>query len=524
MRGALGAAAAGPGAEAGTLQEPIDFQSFFLPRMHKVSALGTATARQAPPAEARVVEFPGTPERAGRTFVCSVLFLDIVEYSKRPVAEQLQIKERFNAQVSQTIAEIPPQDRIILDTGDGVAISFLEDPEDALRVALTLTHWFALPGGIPVRAGINLGPVRLTRDINGQPNIIGDGINVAQRVMSFAQPGQLLVSRAFHEGVARFAESYATLFSYQGSRTDKHVREHEIFELSAAAGQALEVAERRKRTPRREGGPPAATIAAGARLMGQRRLAFAVTGLSLGALGAALVAFLQPDGGEPQEPAAVVAHAPAQPSAMPAVPAVPAAVQPESAQRPAQGDEPQRDEPQPAESLRAEPQPAEPQPAALQPAEPQPAEPQPAEQAPQRSGPSRPAAVAPERVVDAAPAPAPRVPREPAASDADADTKTVQAPWNPPASSADPVPPVPVTKVRTATGATALVLLAISPWGEVYVNGKSVGVSPPLAEVELKPGKHRIEVRNGSFKPYQEDMELGSNQTVRIKHKFTHAR
>jgi serine/threonine-protein kinase len=78
--------------------------------------------------------------------------------------------------------------------------------------------------------------------------------------------------------------------------------------------------------------------------------------------------------------------------------------------------------------------------------------------------------------------------------------------------------------VRTAAGATALVLLAISPWGEVYVNGKSVGVSPPLAEVELKPGKHRIEVRNGGFKPYQEDMELGSNQTVRIKHKFTHAR
>ncbi len=41
-----------------------------------------------------------------------------------------------------------------------------------------------------MRAGINLGPVRLVRDINSQPNIIGDGINVAQRVMSFAQPGR----------------------------------------------------------------------------------------------------------------------------------------------------------------------------------------------------------------------------------------------------------------------------------------------------------------------------------------------
>jgi class 3 adenylate cyclase len=496
--------------------------------MQKVSALGTATARQAP-AEARVVEFPGTPERAGRTFVCSVLFLDIVEYSKRPVGEQLQIKERFNAQVSQAIAEVPAQDRIILDTGDGVAISFLDDPEDALRVALALAHWFALPGGIPVRAGINLGPVRLTRDINGQPNIIGDGINVAQRVMSFAQPGQLLVSRAFHEGVSRFADDYAALFSYQGSRTDKHVREHEIFELSAPAGQALDVAERHKRARRREGRPPAT---AGARLMAHRKLAFGVTAVSLTALGAALIAFLQPDGGQPEEPAAVAAHAPAQPGPMPTTPAAPPAVEPEPAEQPAQGNEPQRAEPQRTELQRAEPQGAEPPPAE-QPPQRSPPESTgtPAAKAPARSAPSSPAALAPEPSADPTPpaTAALRTPRGPAAGGADADTRTVQAPWQPPPS-ADPAPPVPATppvpptRVRTAAGATALVLLAISPWGEVYVNGKSVGVSPPLAEVELKPGKHRIEVRNGGFKPYQEDMELGSNQTVRIKHKFTHAR
>ena len=61
------------------------------------------------------------------------------------------------------------------------------DPEDALFAA----HGGARHGcrGVPVRLGINLGPVRLVKDINGQMNIIGDGINVAQRVMSFAEPG-----------------------------------------------------------------------------------------------------------------------------------------------------------------------------------------------------------------------------------------------------------------------------------------------------------------------------------------------
>jgi serine/threonine-protein kinase len=118
------------------------------------------------------------------------------------------------------------------------------------------------------------------------------------------------------------------------------------------------------------------------------------------------------------------------------------------------------------------------------------------------------------------PAPARRAQREPAADDAAADTKTAQASAKPPAPVAA-VPTVPATSLRTATGPTALVLLAISPWGEVYVDGKPMGVSPPLAELELAPGSHRIEVRNGAFKPYQEDIELGSNETVRIKHKFT---
>jgi serine/threonine-protein kinase len=63
-------------------------------------------------------------------------------------------------------------------------------------------------------------------------------------------------------------------------------------------------------------------------------------------------------------------------------------------------------------------------------------------------------------------------------------------------------------------------MLAVSPWGEVVVDGQSVGVSPPLSELELAPGRHRIEIRNSGFKPYQETFELDPNQTVRIKYKF----
>ena len=175
-------------------------------------------------------------ERGNKTIMCSVLFLDIVEYSKMSVSGQISLKDRFNSYLSAAIRDVPVADRIILDTGDGAAINFLGDVEDALKAALSLRESIlnedsGLKPPLLVRAGINLGPVRLVRDINGQPNIVGDGINVAQRIMSFADVDQILVSRSYHDAVSRLSSEYAGMFSYQGSRTDKHVREHEVYAI-----------------------------------------------------------------------------------------------------------------------------------------------------------------------------------------------------------------------------------------------------------------------------------------------------
>jgi hypothetical protein len=175
-------------------------------------------------------------ERGNKTIICSVFFLDIVEYSKKSVAGQISLKERFNAFLSTAIRDVPSNDRIILDTGDGAAISFLGDVEDALRAALSmrtslLSEESFIEPPLRVRMGVNLGPVRLVKDINGQPNIVGDGINVAQRVMGFAEPGQILVSRSYYDAASRLSQEYAGMFHFEGSRTDKHVREHEVYAI-----------------------------------------------------------------------------------------------------------------------------------------------------------------------------------------------------------------------------------------------------------------------------------------------------
>jgi len=186
-------------------------------------------------------------ERGNKTIMCSVLFLDIVEYSKKSVAGQISLKDRFNSYISAAIGDVPLADRIILDTGDGAAINFIGDIEDALKAALSLRESMlkedaTLDPPLLVRAGINLGPVRLVRDINGQPNIVGDGINVAQRVMGFAEAGQILVSRSYYDAVSRLSPQYAGMFHYQGSRTDKHVREHEVYAIGYPGDKTAQAA------------------------------------------------------------------------------------------------------------------------------------------------------------------------------------------------------------------------------------------------------------------------------------------
>ena len=388
-----------------------------------------------------------------RTFICSVVFLDIVEYSRKPVAEQIFFKERLNTLLTEALSSISPNDRIILDTGDGAALSFLGDPEDALYVSLSLRE--ALQGPQPpgpelrIRLGINLGPVRLVKDINGQPNIIGDGINVAQRVMGFAQPGQILCSRSFYEVVSCLSEGYGRLFHYEGSRTDKHVREHEIYTVQASTASL-----QRSAIARSGDGKSASS----AIMLDRLTQTAAVVSDNLRrkprlGTGVAVVAILS---------VAVGLRLARQPAAAP-VPTIPPAP-PKVAAAPATS---------PAAPRKFE---APAKPAAAKPATP------PAKQA---AAPARPKPVA----------------RQPLAPAFDDETSSV-----------------PETVASVPTPAT--VSFAIAPWGEVHINGKMRGISPPLRNVDLPPGRHRIEIRNAGFPPHIEIVDAKSGGRIRIRHKF----
>jgi class 3 adenylate cyclase len=179
-------------------------------------------------------------EREDRTWLCSVVFMDIAGYSEQSVTRQVTMSGHLQGAISEAIATIAENERIVVDTGDGAALCFLGDPVEALLAALQLRESLAAGYGpravaLMTRIGIHLGPVKVRKTLSGVLNPLGDGINNAQRVMSFAEPLQILVSRSFYDVIACLSQEYAPLFARVGVRKDKHAKEHEIYALQVPA-------------------------------------------------------------------------------------------------------------------------------------------------------------------------------------------------------------------------------------------------------------------------------------------------
>ena len=423
-------------------------------------------------------------DQANRTFICSVVFIDLVGYSKKPVGEQIRLKTSLTNNLSSAIKDIPVNDRIILDTGDGAAISFLGDPEDALFTTLSLREAMLqegmsvtqveASGEDAVRMGINLGPVKLVKDINGHPNIIGDGINVAQRIMSFARPGQIVVSRSYYDVVSNLASEYAKLFTYEGSRTDKHVREHEIYVIGHNEGalkkakdsmkdRAASTVTNVRRMPAGTAPPGSGTVTLTVPnfVQDRKKLTMVAVGLAAVVLVLGVAVILKKSDSSPPAPVAVVPArvAPVQEPPKVEPPAAPAAA--------------------PASGLPATPVADA-------------SKHEPAKAEPPKGDPAKP----------------------PAASAKPEPGKIAEA-----TKAADPAKAA--AAVAAAGGIPpATLVFAIQPWGEVFVNGKSIGVSPPTKSWKLPPGKYRIEVRNTTFAAYAETMDLKARDEVTIRHRF----
>jgi hypothetical protein len=138
-----------------------------------------------------------------------------------------------------------------------------------------------------------------------------------------------------------------------------------------------------------------------------------------------------------------------------------------------------------------------------------------------------------QKPLDVLPAPKPMPPQPLAAEPsplAQPESPVARAAEQPASAGATPVQEPPRAMQPTAkvpeqqSGGTARLILAVSPRGEIYIDGKYLGTTPPLTTFDLEPGMHRIEVRSGSRRPYLTYMTVQAGEVRRIRHDFNPSR
>ncbi len=75
------------------------------------------------------------------------------------------------------------------------------------------------------------------------------------------------------------------------------------------------------------------------------------------------------------------------------------------------------------------------------------------------------------------------------------------------------------SKAQT-TATMGRIRIIATPWGEVEVDGKKMGVSPPLTILSLEPGEHTVVLRNSDYAARTFKVRVQLDKTGRVTHKF----
>ena len=138
-----------------------------------------------------------------------ILFMDIVGYSKLLSDKQRELFELLNGLVRNTeqFRAADAADQLIrLPTGDGMVLAFFTSVDAPVRCAQEIGRKLKEYPQLPLRMGINSGPVDEVSDVNNRRNVTGAGINLAQRVMDCGEASHILLSQRVADDLAQYSE------------------------------------------------------------------------------------------------------------------------------------------------------------------------------------------------------------------------------------------------------------------------------------------------------------------------------
>jgi adenylate cyclase len=136
--------------------------------------------------------------------LAAILAADVVGYSRLMGIDEVGTLRRLRSYRSEVIdpAIAARRGRIVKTTGDGLLVEFAS-AVDAVACAITTQRALALRNAgeaeeqrLVFRIGINVGDIIIEAN-----DIFGDGVNVAARMETLAQPGGVCISRAVRDQV-----------------------------------------------------------------------------------------------------------------------------------------------------------------------------------------------------------------------------------------------------------------------------------------------------------------------------------
>jgi hypothetical protein len=158
-------------------------------------------------------------------FHASFFYVDIVGLSDPTlsVKNQVQKIQALNELIHScdSFRKTSAGKRIILPSGDGMAIGFLSSSETPLELSIQLHHKihaynqqkYNTSDSLGVRIGLGSGPVFTVSDLNNVQNIWGPGIIIARRVMDAGDNGHILVAEKLAEELISLKDEYRKIIN-----------------------------------------------------------------------------------------------------------------------------------------------------------------------------------------------------------------------------------------------------------------------------------------------------------------------
>jgi len=172
-------------------------------------------------------------ESQSPTQIAHILFLDIVGWSR----ESINAQGRLLSELSNLVTQCPTFQRskaagelMAFPSGDGMWILFRNDLAGPAYCATELAHLLRKTRNLAVRMGIHSGPVRFQTDIAGTQTVVGDGINMAKRVMDMGDDGHIVLSSQYASWLKQFDE-WAPMVRPLGQGITKHGEKLELYSL-----------------------------------------------------------------------------------------------------------------------------------------------------------------------------------------------------------------------------------------------------------------------------------------------------